>query len=158
MNRYCKAQDAHIHIAMNITLNPPCEHVNKSKVDRVRVLWLKYEPPCVWGKPICQTPDLHNEEAGSGSMWWADLSSNLMPMLSDCTVLSLGERIKGEGEDILTRGVFTELFVSAFFCGYVMCCLPTMWRAQLEAITSLAWQFSELVSCSRSPGIGEMMR
>lgn len=91
-------------------------------------------------------------------MWRADYSSHLTPRLSGCAALSLGEKWK-----ILKRkrwhfNTGCSPRVSEFHCVYMLCCLPTMQTALLEAITSLVWQLSELVSCSSSPGIGEMMR
>lgn len=99
------------------------------------------------------TSDLHREKAHT---WGADHSAAL------CSSWELNVRFaKGEIKKILTfffNNVFTELHVCVFYCAHMLCCLSTTQTSLLAAITSLAWQPSELVSCSGSPGIGEMMR
>lgn len=125
-----------------------CEWEDKSEVERVKLLLRRKQLHCLWGKTICVTSDLQGVTADT---WGADHSSCLMWC---CALLSMWGKRK-ERRDFDTRYFHS----SARSCVLLWSCgLYVTHASLLGAISSLAWQPSQLVSCSSSPGIREMAR
>lgn len=153
INRSCKLWDASAHVIMNNMLNLWREQAVSSEVERVKIMWLL----CLCGKTRCLTSDLpimwvHEEcIALAASCWGCD--SALCWFWEEN--LSLAE-VKRKIWDLTMHGVCFWKVLR--LCCVVMCCVSNMQTSLLGAITSWAWQSSELVSCSSSPGTGGMMR
>ena len=120
-------------------------------MERVKLLLRRKQLHCLWGKTICVWP--------LTSRVWRQTHGEQITLHVWCDAVCCSpceENVKRE--EILTLDISTEVHGSVFYCGQVLCGLYVMHASLLGAISSLAWQPSELVSCSSSPAIREMTR